>query len=122
MGCNGREMRKEDWNHHGGLMRKGCGNRKAMQKEIADLPETARVQSGLEKVCRMSRALAFLGVRLRLGLGPLPGFRLRLSQGMRDDEEGRYQLGPTCCVNSMMVVGICGAMILQKMIVRWMDR
>lgn len=27
---------------------------------------------------------------LGMELGPLPGFRLRLSQGMREDEEGRY--------------------------------
>lgn len=33
----GNEKGREDWDHRGGLTRKGCGNRRARQKEIADL-------------------------------------------------------------------------------------
>lgn len=66
--------------------------------------------------------LTSLGRRLGLGPRPLPAFGLRLSRGMRDDEEGRYELGPSCCercVNLMVVTGSCGAVICQKMINRW---
>lgn len=66
--------------------------------------------------------LTSLGRRLGLGQRPLPAFGLRLSRGMRDDEEGRYELGPSCCewcVTPMVVTGSCGAVICQKMINRW---
>lgn len=118
MWWKGNEKGREGWDHRGGLTRKAHGE--ARRKGKSDPPEVAgfRQAEGW-----MSRGiLTPLGRRLCLGLQALSAFRLRLSPGMHDGEEGRYELCPSCCewcVHLMVVPGSCGAVICQKMINRW---